>query len=223
MTYESGIAQMLQEHSSKQGTYTSVTPLLEALGCRVLDDDQLAWGGRPGTDRAPGREALVSDALLQILRVHAKNGSSCVTYDGFGIIDGMALNDRWRRCTQNIDDAYCLAAVLINLTIDNSDMEIMRESAAEVMLTVINGWLRPFSVGEFTSVPTAWGLMAAMFGEAWATLVMDNWVEFDGAEWNVGGFALRERPLFRDGLLPRHILCLPEIPAVPLPGLEAAP
>jgi hypothetical protein len=174
------------------------------------------FSGRPlfSIPRMPEAECedVVHGALLLLIKYHDAGDSQAEEIEKT-ILSGLLINERWRRWLELPETAYELAAFLIGFysrpVIFGGLFETKRQRPLrDQMNTQIGPWL---GLDTCMSVCSQRMIAAALFGDAWCSLVGDD---LSGEEsWS--DHVLLSRPPFFPGLLPVKF----EVPAQPLPLL----
>lgn len=148
-----------------KGKSRAIQPLLEALGCRVEHPS--------GTFVAPSAsdEGVVRDALFKALQSVSNTGG--FFGDSFAILDGLALNERWRGLLQSQETARCLVETILVFAQFQFDFPGDNcQHVARNVLVILNGWLNPPVL--LTAVPSHQAVTRAFFGDAWCNLIADD-------------------------------------------------
>jgi hypothetical protein len=187
--------------------------LLRELGCSVLTLTSGGWSIAQSAQPDPANEALVVKTLLRIMHANVgrMNNRDPDPFfilnedwgDPFGLLNGLARNNRWELCLENLDDAYRFAELLIffkrfMVEVETTNaLKLVKSDVCAVVHAPLSTWLHlDLSVDEYPSAET---LARAMFGDVWSEIVLST------AETGRERFVVsRERPPFLPGLLPGY-------------------
>lgn len=204
MSYPEDIAQLADTYITRRTPSQSIAPLAAALGCRRINVGRGGWYHQSVKQPLPGFEPLVCQTLIDALRSHVCSSVPIASEDGLSILDGLSKNNRWRAALTNIDDAYCLAALLLNTTFDGDDV------CEALSRGIVNAWL--LTDAPFVEYPDLETLSAAFFGDPWTSLVIGEPSFF---AWDVIDTVMAMRPPFVGSLVPCQAIDGP----LPLPVL----
>jgi hypothetical protein len=188
--------------------------ILSVLGCHstVPRRGELCIVAPPIPD--PCNEALVTTALLQVLRTSTRNGLLHGS-DNFALLHGLSLNQRWRHGLLSEEDAHCLAALCVWHMVDSDAgapaSRTVRGVVEARLRNILKHWLQ-FDLPDLPLQSTA-AIGSAFFGEAWHHLCIEQtgvWLR------QVPRMVYHTRPPFKPGLLS----CTTESFDVTLPALE---
>lgn len=228
--YEDTLNALVETHLGNNRTRaTRINDLSEHLGCRYLligGDLEIRGLRQP----AACHEPLVRAALLHYLRSQMRPTLPKMYWeDELPLMDGLARNERWRACLENMDDAYHLAALFLRFSqtywrdgdkYSTGDKALLRSEIDAGAFNAFTQWVSPGTTPDRSWGPGQWTpepvlIASALFGAAWCNLA------FTGSVVTVEEVetAMRlHRPPFQPGLVPAQV----DAPALGLPDLTFA-
>jgi hypothetical protein len=176
-TYAEQIALLAVEYLSPNFIVGNMSALANALGCRTLIQIGDSW--RPTHPRQPDAadEDLVVDTLTKALR-HNRNLVFSSSEDNHASLDGLAKNNRWRKCLDNKEDTYALAISLIELAVDQRNKLVygrptdLFDAMGPDIANVLNTWRATDDI--WTCVPSADAMMRYFFSDVWCDLYLSD-------------------------------------------------
>lgn len=220
--YAIRIDDLVRTYITERDPRSYIVPLLSALGCRHLaEDDRGDWEACTPLQPPEIEEPVIASTLLLALGAHmrlvgSRKSTLTIEDEGVAILDGLSRHNRWRACLNDPRAAYDLASVLM-LGEDKNETTSVAKLASEVRpaaVEMLNAWVMP--AVSFNVMPSSREVAEALFGGPWCAFALDS--EDLSDEVIVEAFRT-DRPPFRQGL----VLGVTAAEAVSLPVLDVGP
>jgi hypothetical protein len=180
--YESTVHALVDAYTTRRISDDSMSPILSLLGCRNVrclpfsTQKQLEAPAQPDEIH----EAFVSQTLQTLLHLHMQNNAGADQNNAFAILDGLARNNRWRACLDEIHVANDLAVLLVEASLtlgsvtpnERSTLYQLVRACTTVLYGLLNEWLEPAK--PFVPGALMTEVARAIFGDIWYDLTFGD-------------------------------------------------